>query len=203
MRQALWGTFATVLLIFSVWLFRQDNAAQPGALRTSHADSAYCTDCHTPWRGVGNDACVGCHTFYDTFALRPEIRFHEAGQHCLACHSEHRGATGPAATMDHTLLHPDLMCATCHFDPHGGLFGDECRQCHGLSAWKVPGYRHPAADRDDCHLCHRPPLSHQNPDFWSRLEERHQIKIGDKEAQVQPQECRQCHLTHSWRHLRM
>ncbi|MBR9979924.1 MAG: hypothetical protein KFF50_02750 [Desulfatitalea sp.] len=203
MTKVLWGLFAGGLLIVSVWLFYQEGAARPGALSIGHADNAYCMDCHTPWRGVGDEACLGCHAFYDTFALRPAIRFHEAEENCLKCHTEHRGSTGPIAIMDHTLLHPELTCVTCHFDPHNQLFGGDCRECHGLSSWKIAGYRHPPAERNNCHLCHRPPLSHQDQAFWRRLEQRHQIKVGDEDAEIRPNDCAQCHVNHSWRHLRM
>ncbi|WP_268750707.1 hypothetical protein [Desulfatitalea tepidiphila] len=38
--------------------------------------------------------------------------------------------------MDHALLNPELLCATCHFDPHEKLFGENCRECHVIHDWQ-------------------------------------------------------------------
>lgn len=203
MKRVFWVIFILVLTAFSIWLFGSEEAAQPGMLRTVHAESASCEDCHTPWRGVDNAACLNCHSFYAAGEDLPrKIRFHETDELCLDCHTEHRGSVASISTMDHTLLHPDLLCSTCHFDPHERLFGENCRACHGISDWEVPGYRHPPVERGNCARCHRPPLSHQDRRFWQRLEERHQLKIGE-DAEVKPRECGKCHVPHSWSHLRM
>jgi hypothetical protein len=190
------------LVAFSTWLVYRKEAAQPGLLRAVHEENATCGDCHVPWRGVSNKACLECHSFHDTSGLRTKIRFHETESLCLSCHTEHRGVVGRVSKMDHTLLNPELQCSTCHFDPHKKLFGESCRECHGIYRWDVPGYRHPLAERENCVRCHRPPLSHQDQSFWKRLEVRHQIKIGSDEN-VKPQECWKCHVPHSWEHLRM
>jgi hypothetical protein len=107
------------LIVFSTWLFSQEQAAEPGALTPVHQENAVCGDCHLPWEGVDDSSCLGCHSFTDTdtFSIRPAIRFHEAEKHCLVCHSEHRGRQGNISRMDHTLLNPDLLCSTCHLDP--------------------------------------------------------------------------------------
>lgn len=194
--------YIIALIVFSIWLFYQNDAAQPGSLLGVHEENAVCADCHTPWRGVSNEACLGCHAFYDTAEIREDIRFHEAELYCLNCHTEHRGVTGRISRMDHTLLNSKLKCSTCHFDPHERLFGQNCRACHGLSGWSIPGYRHPLAERGNCEQCHRPPLSHKDPLFWERLEVRHKVKIGDDE-EVSPEQCWQCHGIHDWQHLRM
>ena len=202
MRRLFGAVFIMVLAAISAWLFSSERAARPGALRTVHADNAVCEDCHTPWRGVDNTACLDCHSFFDAVDLRRDLRFHAAEAHCLDCHTEHRGAVGSISRMDHTLLHSDLLCSTCHFDPHEKLFGENCRACHGLSGWGVPGYRHPPASRGNCARCHRPPLSHQDRLFWQRLEERHELRIGE-DAEIKPSECWKCHVPHNWSHLRM
>jgi hypothetical protein len=202
MKAALQIVFLVLLIAFSIWLFYEEEAARPGALRPVHEESAVCNDCHTPWQGVSDEACLGCHQFGDVFELRPAIRFHEAETKCVNCHTEHRGIIGRISEMNHALLNPELLCSDCHFDPHEQLFGENCRQCHGIAIWDIPGYRHPPAERQNCEKCHRSPLSHTDQLFWRRLETRHQIKIGD-DAQVKPRQCWQCHVIHSWRHLRM
>ena len=51
MKLALKITYLIALIVFSIWLFYQDDAAQPGSLRAVHEESAVCVDCHTPWQG--------------------------------------------------------------------------------------------------------------------------------------------------------
>ena len=190
------------LIGFSTWLFFQEKEAEPGALRLVHEDNTVCSDCHQPWRPVDDSACVGCHSFPDDFSLRPAIRFHTAEEHCLDCHTEHRGRSGNISRMDHTLLNPDLHCSTCHLDPHEQLFGEDCRACHEISTWSVAGYRHPSAERHECSRCHRAPLSHQDPEFWPRIQKGHTVSIGQKED-VKPADCWKCHVLHDWRHMKM
>lgn len=192
------------LIVFSTWLFSREQAAEPGALTAVHQENAVCGDCHLPWQGVDDSSCLGCHSFTDTdtFSIRPAIRFHEAEKHCLVCHTEHRGRQGNISRMDHTLLNPDLLCSICHLDPHEQLFGEDCRECHGISTWSVAGFRHPPAEKHQCSRCHRAPLSHQDPDFWQRMVTRHNVRVGKKET-LSADECWKCHVLHDWRHLKM
>lgn len=192
-----------VIIFFSWRLFFMDQAALPQPLIEDHARNVtQCNDCHTPWQGVDEKACMQCHEFEDYFSLRPAIRFHQTGKYCLKCHTEHLGSNGEISKMDHTLLNDQLLCADCHLDPHQGLFGRTCRECHGLSAWDVRGYRHPDAERKNCDRCHRPPISHTDESMWQRLQQQHKARSG--QTQNAPiRECWQCHVIHSWRHLRM
>jgi hypothetical protein len=202
MKRALTVLALLVLAAFSIWLMFHEQAASPGPLTEAHADNTACIDCHTPIRGVDSQSCLECHTFDDYYSLRPAIRFHLAGRHCTTCHTEHRGANGNISRMDHTLLHADLSCSDCHLDPHQGLFGRQCRQCHGMTTWNVPGYHHPSIERGNCIRCHRPPFSHADEDTFERLRERHTSRTGAGK-QVRMQDCWECHVTHDWRHLRM
>ncbi len=183
----------------SVWLFMDENAAQPGALTLAHAESAFCEDCHVPWKGVSDDMCIGCHEFWDASTLKPSIRFHEAERHCLECHTEHRA--GDISKMDHTLLNGELLCSQCHLDPHEGLFGEECRECHGIETWRIQTFNHPSEQVSYCNRCHRPPFSHRDPDIWALMQKQHEQAMG---VQLDsPKECWRCHVVHDWRHLRM
>ncbi len=189
-----------LVLIFSIslWLFFDEEAAQPGALSYSHAENAACEDCHVPWRGVSNDMCLGCHDPEETAQAKPKLRFHETGWRCLECHTEHQSRI---TAMDHTLLNGDLLCSQCHLDPHDGLFGAECRECHGIRTWNIPAFRHPPADRGNCNRCHRPPFSHTDPHLWSLIQKEHEETAGRRLES--PGDCRRCHVTHDWRHQRM
>lgn len=197
---------SSLLLVvgFSAWLFLNDKAAEPGALSRSHADAHDCETCHVPWKGVSAEMCLQCHEFSDVTNLPPELRFHETEQYCLRCHQEHRGATAKISQMDHTLLNGDLLCSQCHLDRHNGLFGQECRECHRITTWKVQGFRHPPEEKKNCSRCHKAPRSHYDEHFWGLIEKDHfQGQAETKPIEVK--ECWLCHNTrpHSWRHRRI
>ncbi len=187
---------------FSAWLYSYDQAAKPGGLSSAHEFIHECETCHTPWQGVSDQMCRYCHFFDDPMDLKPEIRFHVAEKHCLQCHTEHLGRGGDIARVDHTLFHPDLLCTDCHFDPHQGNFGDDCRICHGITSWEVEGFSHPPADNRNCHHCHKAPASHHAPELWEQILKGHQIVIDPDEPPA-VDECWQCHTTHRWGHLMM
>lgn len=190
-----------LLILFSAWLFTNEQAAQPGQLSPMHRETATCNDCHTPWRGVSDDMCLNCHEFASLSALRPEIRFHAAERNCLFCHKEHVPIK-QISRMDHTLLHPELGCEDCHFDPHQMLFGRNCRDCHGISEWAITGFHHPPEERGSCDKCHRAPRSHDYKEFRARIIAIHP-KSPPAEVEREIRQCRLCHVTHEWQHLRM
>lgn len=184
------------VLIFSGWLSQHDKAAQPGPLSHFHNDLEDCDFCHEPWKGVSDLRCLDCHDFDSIETLRKEIHFHEASQRCSSCHKEHGLLEAGISKMDHTLLSGELLCSQCHFDPHKGLFGPNCRDCHGIRNWKITGYRHPEADRTDCNRCHKGPASHYDERFW---------KIILKDVgilSINPEDCWQCHTIFHWPHLK-
>jgi hypothetical protein len=185
-----------------VSLFLWDEAAKPGSLGSPHAQFSSCTICHDPWQGVSDSSCQQCHFFGNVKTMEPTIRFHATGKHCLKCHMEHQGRKGPVSVMDHTLLNPNLACTSCHFDPHSGLFGSTCRECHGIRTWNIKGFQHPSQDRKVCNRCHRPPESHGFPEFKQRILEGHEkIFPGDETSTIE--DCWRCHLTDDWRPLLM
>jgi hypothetical protein len=161
-----------------------------------HEDIQECTACHRPWKGASNGQCLQCHNFDTRPALTQETRFHEARQNCVACHKEHGLFDSTISKMDHTLLNEGLLCTQCHFDRHEGLFGENCRQCHGLQTWKVQGYRHPSEDNVNCVRCHREPQSHCDERFWNLIE-------GKEQESVPRRDCWRCHTIRHWRHLKM
>ena len=182
---------------FAGWLLFYDAAAQPGSLSIFHENIDECTVCHEPWKGVSPKQCLRCHTFKTHKIVRQEIRFHEAQKNCLVCHKEHHMLGPTISEMDHRILNDELLCTACHFDQHSGLFGKECRECHGLRSWKVAGYKHPPAERRDCYLCHRGPQSHYEPRFWQLI-----LKdMGNKD--ISQDDCWRCHGIYHWEHLKM
>lgn len=200
MKRIMNGLWLCLIIAMAAWLLMDETAAEPGAVNSVHA-VAVCADCHSPWSGVTDENCLACHSFDDASELRPALRFHEERIQCLTCHGEHGGRTAELSRMDHTLLHPGLRCAQCHLDPHGGLMGEACRECHRISTWRIAGYRHPAPEEGDCIRCHTPPISHDGEYFAEVLLRSHGAAM--EEAGISLRECGRCHVTHDWRHLRM
>jgi len=193
------AVLATLLVAGLAWLLVWDAAAKPGPLQEQH-EGLLCTDCHVPWRGPAGEACAFCHADPDTDALRPALRFHEAGGPCLECHLAHRRGGESLVRMDHGLLHAGLTCGVCHLEPHRGAFGRDCRACHDLETWRVPGYRHPDPGDENCHRCHLLPPSHLWPTFRQEIFRIYESSTG--QPAPGPEECFRCHVTHDWRHQR-
>jgi hypothetical protein len=182
---------------FATWLFFYDAAAEPGPVSFFHESIDDCTICHKPWRGVSDERCLQCHGFKGGSNQRTEIRFHEAKTECLTCHKEHQLLGTTITAMDHRILNDDLLCSTCHFDKHEGLFGEQCRECHGIKTWKVATYKHPPEDRRRCHVCHKGPQSHYNTRFWLLIVE----DMGQED--IPQEDCWRCHGIYHWGHLKM
>lgn len=104
----------------------------PGVLSRHHTDIARCGSCHEPFRGATPQKCLACHTI-KKFEARsgPDVRqLHQdviqAGQGCLACHTEHRGVL-TAITIGRVE------------NPHGELIfratgATSCSDCHVIKA---------------------------------------------------------------------
>lgn len=195
-KRVLQVVLVVAVLLFSGWLFQHDKAALPGPLSRSHADLEDCSFCHDPWRGVSAQQCLECHDFVDTSLLRREIRFHEEERKCLSCHKEHRLMEAGVSKMEHTLLNEELPCSQCHFDPHKGLFGQECRECHRIRTWRIAAYRHPDPNRTECYRCHKAPESHYDERFWKIIVTDRGIESAGLKA------CGACHTIFYWPQLK-
>ena len=98
-------------------------------------------------------------------------------------------ATGDIAALD---------CQSCHAfrDPHRGLFGRECAECHQAESWKIAGFVHPSPRSEQCAQCHQAPPSHYMMHF-------HMISMmvaGQMHAKVE--QCYLCHQTDSWNDIK-
>lgn len=128
-----------------------------------------CARCHTdPHEGTMNDSCESCHDTGDWLGVdreRVASRFDHTttgfdllGRHrtldCGDCHDARRVAEFPTIAMQfdetttsHAFPRPlaDAACATCHVDPHEGVFADRpsggaCTDCHGDMGWLPAEY---------------------------------------------------------------
>lgn len=187
-------------------------------LAGAHAVLA-CDACHTagkPHRETPT-ACLACHRKDDVHAGR-------MGQKCQDCHS---ADSWRKPTFDHDKTafplrerHAEAACAACHpdrkyegtttscvachgqQDPHGGLFGPKCADCHGAQAWTKARFDHartkfPLAGRHrttGCHSCHTAQTRGKAPPTdcvaCHRASDIHQGRLGTQ--------CGNCHGPERW-----
>ncbi|MCA1384700.1 cytochrome c3 family protein [Bradyrhizobium sp. BRP05] len=90
-----------------------------------------------------------------------------------------------------------LDCANCHSnrEPHRGLFGRECADCHALASWKIAGFLHPSPTSKDCAQCHQAPPSHYMGHFMMD-----RMIAGQEHASVD--QCFLCHMTDSFNNVK-
>jgi hypothetical protein len=121
----------------------------PGATTDGHYQiEITCESCHTPFQGVRNDACLGCHAEELAAAddSHPRSKFTDPrnadlltrldATQCVTCHREHR----PEMTRAMGVTLPDDYCHTCHADvgsdrpSHAGLGFETCASagCHNF-----------------------------------------------------------------------
>ncbi|MGE0279060.1 MAG: class III cytochrome C family protein [Rhizobiaceae bacterium] len=91
-----------------------------------------------------------------------------------------------------------LDCNSCHQnrDPHRGLMGRECAECHQINSWKIAGFLHPSPQSQECAQCHQAPPSHYMMHF-------HMISMmvaGQEHAKVE--QCFMCHQSDSWNNIK-
>jgi hypothetical protein len=91
-----------------------------------------------------------------------------------------------------------LGCVTCHSnrEPHRGLFGRECVDCHGVDSWKIARFMHPSPSSKECAQCHQAPPSHYMEHFVMM----DQMITGKEKAAVN--QCNLCHRTDSFNDIK-
>lgn len=185
----------------------------PGPLSEAHSLLAgQCETCHVPHEGVEAKRCLTCHAATN-FTAKPSTRFHAEAVDCATCHVEHLGGASPtrmvhaalldsrawskASTPGKTASLASLDCAGCHSgkDPHQGLVGASCIQCHGTESWRVAGFQHPPSASTQCVECHRPPPSHAMMHF-----EMVSQRVAGSKARID--QCFACHATDDWNNIR-
>ena len=104
------------------------------------------------------------------------------------------GLTGGHPASDVTTLD----CHSCHSfrDPHRGLFGRECAECHQTSSWKTAGFVHPSPRSKDCAQCHQAPPSH----YMMHFNMISMMAAGQMHAKVE--QCYMCHQSDSWNDIK-
>lgn len=160
-----------------------------------HAHIGSCKECHTEHQGPNSLAMDMDHGLFARLAgqtlgeadAAPET---QAVARALAMWSERSRAPHSAITPKEALLD----CSACHAneDPHFGLFGRDCDQCHSTSAWTLPRFQHPSPRSKDCNQCHQAPPSHYMMHFKMVS-----AKVARK-PHAKVEQCYVCHETTSW-----
>jgi hypothetical protein len=162
---ALAAAVVTAATIAALWWLTGGGIASPGALGASPGDGARrggvrshaelarrCGACHpSPWSGTTTSAlCLDCHD-----EIRAELAARDGlharlgrARSCLACHTEHRGATADLTELDPSTFPHDatgFSLARHRRARDGRAFA--CVDCHdrGLTRW----------DEGRCESCHR------------------------------------------------
>jgi len=150
-----------------------------GQLSSKHSELEHvCANCHEPWKGVSDKACVGCHGD-KKHALKTK-----AGQEgpnitgCVSCHGEHRGrfwnirhVEGEKCRTCHKFgKHPDIKKTVAGKHPY---FAVKCLNCHKDA-------KHPAAMDIST-----------NFDGMGRTGFSHKTHLERKD--INPDECSTCH----------
>lgn len=154
-------------------------------------ESGECSACHTKGKRLDYNKCLGCHEEIGKKIASNSSYHARVGRECARCHSEHHGRSYRPVhldiqTFDHSLtgwplnekhalfrcnachsedsyLLDKTRCIDCHRDPHQGVFGGNCKQCHNEQKFKIikykhkktetaPDGKHPQLPCDDCHI---------------------------------------------------
>ena len=121
------------------------------AVATQHGATLACRTCHSehngrPFRLVKWTG--GAKETFDHQKTGWTLEGAHARQTCETCHKQQL-VSDPVVRRDSSLsvrttyLGLGTACAACHLDEHRGRVSRQCRDCHGLDAWKpVAGFDH-------------------------------------------------------------
>lgn len=160
-----------------------------------HSSVSSCRECHPEHRGRAAQTTTMDHQALAAIGLRELEARTDPEERQLADFVRTLSAGGsPAWGMLVTPAEAALDCHACHatVDPHVGLFGKGCVECHTTKAWGVPDYRHPSSRSRDCAHCHQAPPSHYMMHFKMIS-----ASIARK-PHAKVEQCFECHRTTSW-----
>jgi hypothetical protein len=171
-----------------------------------HAGVGSCRECHAEHRGVDRHPTVMDHAALADIGLRalgagdrPDDEGRLVQDQLVAWLGQGRlGGPRPPGHPEISPREAVLECATCHGnkDRHRGLFGRDCAQCHGTTAWTIAAFRHPSAQSRDCAQCHQAPPSHYMEHF-------HMISARVAcQPNARVDQCYLCHQTTAWNDIK-
>lgn len=186
-------------------------ALQPSAF---HASVQTCQGCHVEHQGLETRPTRMDHAQLAQIGLRELgaaradrekrqvrdyltawMRTHDAS---APAREAHPGLSAAEATLD---------CASCHSnkDPHFKLLGRDCASCHGTAQWTIAAFAHPSPRSTNCAQCHQSPPSHSMMHFEmmdKAIVARGTAGASGCCANVQVNQCYQCHQTDAWNSIR-
>lgn len=172
----------------------KDQAAKRGFHgRAPGASTAECRTCHTEHEGREADVTGLVAETFDHDATDFALSGAHRGVPCRGCHPP------DAAYRD-----APSACVACHRDddPHAGRLGEQCGDCHRVSAWTDTAFEHdetgfPLSGRHrevECALCH-PNQRYEDTATdchgCHRLDDAHLGRFGTR--------CESCHSPRAWR----
>lgn len=211
------GTAALMVLILGVILFFKGGTPfSPGPLTAAQSEgvilagfSAHsefeetCSQCHEPWRKVGADRCLTCHT--NEAQERQEnsgLHGNLPSDHCQDCHTDHKGRSAEITVFDLTNFDHDwstgfslaqhqvgydglpIDCSGCHLNEQYAANAIDCIECH-KTADPVFIAEHQSFYGDDCRACH------DGQDSMIAFDHQQVFPLEGAHAVI---ECRECHV---------
>jgi hypothetical protein len=182
----------------------------PVACEKCHASDNFkatptaCIGCHLnkdKHKGVLGKQCESCHSAKDWKAIvfdHDKTEFKLLGSHqkveCLKCHKTPQ------------LRETPKNCVECHkrVDPHKGVLGPQCAQCHTVKDWKDILFDHDKTrfalmgkhQTVECQKCHTTPDMKATPKVCvecHKKDDYHKGKLG--------RECDRCHMAENWKRI--
>lgn len=167
-----------------------------------HASVGACTACHREHEGAAGAVPRMDHAALADIGLR-QLKASAADSEALVRNQAlltwmNNNPEGASANQHLTAAEAALDCSGCHAtkDRHRGLLGKDCAQCHAVTQWTLPDFRHPPPDSLDCAQCHQAPPSHYMEHFRMIS-----MRIAGQE-QAEVRQCYLCHQTTAWNDIR-
>ena len=160
-----------------------------------HSSVSNCRDCHPEHRGRAAQTTSMDHEALAAIGLRELEASSDPGARQLAGFVRSLSADEMAAgQLKVTPSEAALECNACHAtgDPHLGLLGKGCVECHATSAWSISEFRHPSSRSRECAQCHQAPPSHYMMHFKMIS------ATVARKPHARVEQCFECHRTTSW-----
>ncbi len=160
-----------------------------------HGSVSSCRECHPEHRGRSAQTTTMDHEALASIGLR-EIEARDEPESRQLAQFVGALSTSPSGRwhLKVTPAEAALDCNVCHAtaDPHVGLFGANCVECHATAAWAISEFRHPSSRSRECASCHQAPPSHYMMHFKMIS-----ATIARK-PHADVRQCFECHRTTSW-----
>ncbi len=169
-----------------------------------------CIDCHReddPHKGGQGELCATCH---NEISWTATVRFdHDLSSFPLL--GKHRNAPCDGCHLSREFSETPDDCVSCHRedDIHGGALGADCGECHNPNGWVHWAFDHNeqtdfpldgAHEGLKCVSCHRAPAigavgTSSACVSCHRADDKHQGRYG--------RTCERCHVTETFRNIRL